>query len=282
LPIRRSLIASACLSLALALAPALPASAQEKPPLSEEIRKAFEEGGVEAAEARYREILEGERDAWEFDAEAMMAIGSEYAQAGNMEGVQAFYTIGSQMAMAEFQSSDAGARFNAMMDSVTRGDEDRGGSEDQVRIDQAVASSEADGAAVSAAAGEVVAAGSPDQGFPRDDLDRFFGLYRDPNPPGTANRDLFVTRTCNGRLAIGAMWGDVAPYVMRSEGDTRFTQIWVSEFEPVPHQLDFELGPAGRATAVTHNVTAEYTFERWARVGDLPDGYEDCLDTETR
>jgi|GEM_PF-1684759 len=250
----------------LAFLAARPASAQEQPLLSEEIRRVFEEDGREAAEARYKEILEGEADAYEFDTQAMMVIGSEYAQAGNMEGVQAFYTIGSQMAVADFQTTGTGVQFNAMMDSVRQAD-----------TGQLVVGGQGDAAAVASAGGTMV--GGPDTGAPRDDLARFFGLYRDPSPPGSADHDIMVSQTCDGRLAFAAMWGDVAPWVMRSEGDARFVQIWVNDFQTAPYELDFELGADARPTSVRHNLTAEYTFERWARAGDLPEGNTDCLST---
>lgn len=236
------------------LFPPFPLAAQERPPLSEELRRAFEDGGVAAAEARYQEILENEGDAYEFDTEATIVLGTEYAQSGNMEAAQAFFAIGSQMAVDAFQSSSTGVQLNAMMDSARLAEAERTGS-------------------TSAVVGETARSRPPDFGPPRDDLDRFFGLYRDP----TTDRDLFVVNTCDGHLLFGPVWADVAPYQMRSEGDTRFVQGWMSEFQTVAYHLDFEVGPSGAATAVTHNVTDDDSSVRWARAGDLPEEWQECV-----
>ena len=238
-------------------------AAQDRPLLSEEIRAAYEEGGVSRARARYQVIVEGESDAYEFDTQGMLTLAAEYAQASDVEASQAISMLAYEIAMAQFQGSDAGARMAAMLDSARQADEAR---EEEARTARA-------------GAGPTVPL---DRGAPRDDLARFFGLYGDPDAGNAANRQLFVTETCDGRLAFSGMWGDVAPFIMRSEGDTRFDQIVVSDFQAVAYRLDFEVGADGRAAALTHNLTADSSIERWPRDGDLPDGWEDCLDTEFR
>lgn len=47
------------------------------------------------------------------------------------------------------------------------------------------------------------------------------GVYGNPSrPSGRAGRKFFVSETCGGQLAVGAMWGDVAPWILtRVSGD---------------------------------------------------------------
>jgi hypothetical protein len=244
---------TALLAWALALG-SLPLAAQDKPLLSEELRAAYQQGGAERVQQRYQEIVVGGRDAYQLDAEGVVALAAQYAQAGDAEAAQVFSLLGYELAMAKFEGSGMAAQLNAMLDSARREDEAR-------------------------AAKEV----APDPGPARDDLARFFGLYRDPDPGGAANRELFVTETCDGHLVFSGMWGNVAPFVMRSESDTRFVQISVDrEYQPQAYQLDFEIGPDGRMAAMSHNLTAGFSFERWPRSGDLPDGWEECIRTDIR
>lgn len=116
-------------------------------------------------------------------------------------------------------------------------------------------------------------------GEPRDDLERFIGVYGDPGDEN--GRDFFVApakrpeyaeeQLPEGYLMIGAMWGDVAPWYMKSVSDVRFEQQWVNPAsEPVI--AEFELGPDGNAVALR--------FETWfddrgrlERIGDLPEGW---------
>jgi hypothetical protein len=114
-------------------------------------------------------------------------------------------------------------------------------------------------------------------GEPRDDLERFYGVYGD----GQSRRDYFVTEAKSprdaerkvppGYLMIGAMWGDVAPWYMKAVSETRFEQQWVNPAAQ-PLVVEFELDGDGNARA----IVLESAFEdrgRLERVGDLPEGW---------
>jgi hypothetical protein len=118
-------------------------------------------------------------------------------------------------------------------------------------------------------------------GEPRNDLERFYGVYGDPND--NSGRNFFVTQARTppyaeqapqipeGYLMIGAMWGDVAPWYMKSVSETRFEQQWVnSGAEPIV--VEFELDPDGNAVALSFD-TVFADRGRLARVGDLPEGF---------
>jgi hypothetical protein len=118
-----------------------------------------------------------------------------------------------------------------------------------------------------------------DEGFalgaPRDDLERFYGIYGDPANPG---RDFFVAEAepplgsdmevPPGYLMIGAMWGDVAPWYMESVSDRRFEQRWVGDFG---HAViaEFDLGGDGSAVALTFETVFD-DRGRLERLRDLP------------
>lgn len=136
----------------------------------------------------------------------------------------------------------------------------------------------------SAAQGDAAAGAATSQdeggfylGEPRDDLERFYGVYGD----GDSGRNFFVApaeyakwveKTMPpGYLMIGAMWGDVAPWYMKSVSDTRFEQQ-----RPGPGGeavvAEFALDDAGRATAITFQTVFD-DRGRLQRLGDLPEGW---------
>lgn len=117
--------------------------------------------------------------------------------------------------------------------------------------------------------------GSPeadDRGAPRDDLARLVGVYGDPNAQERLPRNFFVDQTCDGRLRFGAMWGDVAPWVMKSLSDTEFEQAVLQPYETEPIRLEFHLDADGRAEGLTHTFGQR---SRIRRLGDLPVEFDD-------
>lgn len=114
-------------------------------------------------------------------------------------------------------------------------------------------------------------------GEPRDDLERFYGVYGD----GESGRDFFVAAAKRppgaekeippGYLMIGAMWGDVAPWYMKSVSETRFEQQWVNPgSEPIV--AGFELDDRGNARAIVFETLFE-DRGTLKRLRDLPEGW---------
>ena len=116
-------------------------------------------------------------------------------------------------------------------------------------------------------------------GEPRADLERFYGVYGD----GESARNFFVApaemppgserQLPDGYLMVGAMWGDVAPWYMKSLSDLRFEQQWVSSYQDAPLRVAFELGPDSSAVALTFE-TMFADRGRLQRIGDLPEGWQ--------
>ena len=112
------------------------------------------------------------------------------------------------------------------------------------------------------------------RGKSRDDLNRFVGLYSDPNSNDT-NRSIFVAVSCDGYLVTGPMWADVGPWWMRSAADKVFTYAdsWTN--------LSFEFtGNDGRGMRLNHDV--EGAVSPLENKGPLPDDWPDCVERPRR
>jgi len=120
-------------------------------------------------------------------------------------------------------------------------------------------------------------------GEPRDDLERFYGVYG-ATPDST--RQFFATQAVRpkyhekapeippGYLQIGPMWGDVEPWNMKSLSETRFVHNSRGDFGlDEPLIAVFEVGADGRAVVLTF----ESIFDDYGplqRLGDLPEDWQ--------
>ena len=90
-------------------------------------------------------------------------------------------------------------------------------------------------------------------------------------------RRFFVDHSCDGYLRFGALWGDVAPWMMKSVADAEFIQGRADPGQASAIRLRFEVGSDGRAQALTHNLTDLGLPLRVTRLGDLPAAWvPDC------
>ena len=115
----------------------------------------------------------------------------------------------------------------------------------------------------------------PQKNTPRTDLDRFTGLYGDPNK-ADSYRQLWVAQSCDGRLVIGATWGDVAPWWTTSESDKQFS------YRDSFTNLNFEFNGMkdNQSTTLTHDLQG--LVSPLQRVGPLTDDYPKCFETPRR
>jgi len=107
------------------------------------------------------------------------------------------------------------------------------------------------------------------QGQPRDDLEQFKGVYGNPDEPESP-RQLWVNISCDGYLVTGAMWGDAAPWWMRSESETVFTM------EDSFNNVRLEFTPGGDDLEMIHNL--DFMENPLKRVGPLPEDWNSCME----
>ena len=114
-------------------------------------------------------------------------------------------------------------------------------------------------------------------GAPRDDLDRFYGLYGTPGDEtgrnyrvAPAKAPIWMERLDipQGYLMLSPTWGDGQLWFMSSIGDARFERRLKGDFA-VETVVRFETGADGRAEAMVFEVGPD-DRERLERLGDLP------------
>jgi hypothetical protein len=104
-------------------------------------------------------------------------------------------------------------------------------------------------------------------GTARDDLDRFVGLYGDPNRTDEY-RTLWVNKSCDGYLVAGPFWADTSPWWMRSMSDMVFE---ANTFGDVKLRFEF---PA-QSRSMVHEL--DYMPNPLPWVGPLPDDWQGCI-----
>ena len=233
---------------------AVPATAQDRPLLSAEIRTVLEEDGLEAAQQRFEELYPAQQDQYEPDTNGLFEVAGGYMQAGDMETGQAL------MEMATVVMSGAAAAYTESMYG------------DMAAMEAAAASASA-AEPQAAPAAETQPSEEYDPGPARTDLDRFAGLYADPAAPDE-RKSFWVAKGCDGRLVTGATWGDASPWWMTSVSD----RVFEYEDSWTKIRMEFEAGSGGSASGMTHD-RADILPSPLTRIGPLPSewGGDTCV-----
>lgn len=231
----------------------LAAAAQQptRPLLSDAIRTTLEKDGPDAAMRRYREIARDQRDVYEFDLQGLGELSTRYFQAGDMVRGQVVIEIATEVAALVAGSPPVPSAARTPAPARPR----RETGEEAARRRSL----------------EILGPG-------RDDLARFQGVYGDPSAQdqATTPRNFFVDRTCDGHLRLGAMWGDVAPWSLKSVSETEFVEGFIPDGQPAAIRVQFQLTGDGRPTGLTHNMNEVWALAgepartRIARLDDLP------------
>lgn len=112
---------------------------------------------------------------------------------------------------------------------------------------------------------------------------RYYGVYASAEQP---NREWFIAEAKRskyaeqapevppGHLALGAMFGDVAPYHLKTLTETQFEQSWVPDFQPEPISIEFDLDSDGHAVALKFTDQQNASLGRLDRQGNLPEDWE--------
>lgn len=119
--------------------------------------------------------------------------------------------------------------------------------------------------------GPTILASDNEQAF-----DRFHGVYGSSEQPG---RDFFVTAPESppgdggpppaGDLAIGALWGDVAPWHVSAIGPVRFEQAQPDPYMQEPVRVAFLVDEDGTITGMRFETLFDGRGDL-ERLGDLP------------
>lgn len=120
-------------------------------------------------------------------------------------------------------------------------------------------------------------------GRPLDRPERYYGVYAESDQP---ERQWFVKKAERpawaeqapevppGHLAIGAMFGDVAPWSLKTLSETEFAQIVWGDSPTDPVTVEFEFGDDGRAESLQLRGAPFDTMGRLVRQGDLPEDWQ--------
>lgn len=237
-----------------------PALAQE-PVIAPEIGRIISEEGVGAANARFAELMQSDSLDYNIESQGLMTLMTAYIQSGNNEAASAVgemyaqlmqdmltgavsaYPPGMAEAMAEAQKAEA------EQEALNKAAEE----EEQQMLQQQQAQS---------------------RGKSRDDLERFKGLYSDPNSDDSS-RSIFVTVSCDGYLVTGPIWADIAPWWMRSAADRVFT--YADSF--THFSMEF-VGDGGRGTLMKHDI--EGIASPLENKGPLPAEWAACMERQAR
>jgi hypothetical protein len=229
--------------------------AQTKPLLSKSIRKAIDTKGIEAAKKQFAESYQSNKDFYNIDMQGITELTSAYTRGGNIDAASAV------MAIATPYIQD---QIAAQIGSVSPGFAEKLAERREEEKEKKAMTREEKH---SPQQNEI----ADYQGQPRSDLERFTGLYGDPEDT-SANRKLWVTISCDGYLISGALWGDASPWWLKSAGDKLFT--YEDSFSKV--RMEFETDGNGKGIRMTHNIN--YIKTPLKRLGPLPGDWEPCVE----
>lgn len=239
-------------------------SVAQQPSLVAELESAIQAGGADALQQRFDEIWPEQKDQYALDMNAFGQMVNRYAGnfQENRELLEVLSNIGGVLAQARVDEMMASPEMRAHMQAMQQAQEAAG----------AQSAEEAPPGYATTPSPEPA---QRDTGEARADLDRFRGLYGDPDSPDSP-RKLFVSQTCSGYLLIGAMWGDVAPWQMTSEGENAFAHA--SDYFNL--EAEFDSAGDGQATVMRH--TMDGLASPLVRSGDLPEDWDACVERGQR
>jgi hypothetical protein len=230
-------------------------SAQDKPLLSDAIQQEIDANGADVAKEKFASMDPNEREQYEVDMEGISKLTNAYLEDGNMEALMAISEITSVFMQDVIAHSME--QYGAEIGAMEKMAEQQEAEQEQERMQQEEEK-----------ASEREQSILERQGQPRDDLDRFKGVYGDP-AEAESTRQLWVNVSCDGYLVVGAMWGDAAPWWMRSESENVFT------LEDSFNNIRIEFGTS-ESLQMNHNL--EFMESPLQRVGDLPEDWDSCIE----
>jgi hypothetical protein len=227
---------------------------QEKPLLSEAIRQAIDTKGIDYAKKQFLESYESQKNKYEIDVGSVSKLSSEYIKEGKMDEAGAVMEIATPW-LQQYTASKMGGDYTEMM----KKEKSRTGQDKKAETSTVKKEDKNDNSL----------------GKPRNDLERFTGIYGDPSEKNETRR-LWVQVSCDGYLVSGALWGDASPWWMKSESDKVFT--YKDSFNEL--KMEFVTGSNGKAVNMVHDLSFMKT--PLERLGPIPDDWEPCIKRERR
>lgn len=247
--LNRILLASILMSCLL-LTVNCSADSNQKQNLSQVLKESLDNDGPEATRQLFDKIYPQQKENYVIDNEALGQLTRDYAQTGDMGALQVLSHVMSVITQDMMVEHMAGQ--DEVMKKMMAEQQQNQSAKSKIKPQQ-----------------------KPQKHTPRTDLDRFTGLYGDPNK-ADPYRQLWVAQSCDGRLVIGATWGDVAPWWMTSQSDKQFS------YKDSFIQLNFEFNKTEQkqSTSLTHDLHG--MVSPLQRVGPLTDDYPTCFETPRR
>ncbi len=220
------------------------------------LKSAINQGGAAAAKTRFAEIYPADKDNYSYDAQAFMSMISTYMNAGEIETAVVLAEINATLSqdMIQAQMADSQPELLALIQQ-----------QQQVKSNNKQPTNPTKQLDISAIK----------RGPLRADLDRFIGLFGAADEQQPA-KQLWVSKTCEGQLVVGATWGDVAPWRMRATGDTKFTY----EDNFMALNIGFKTDANNQAIELTHDLKGLQS--PLIRRGALTADYPECIKAKVR
>jgi hypothetical protein len=233
--------------------------AQDKELLSKAIQNELNTKGIKGAKKYFAEQFESNKNAYEVDMNGISELSGKYAKAGKIELSGAVMEI----AMPFMQDAMSYQMSQSPNEDVRKLAEIQQAEKKKQKSNSKNLVSQSDNGVVSY------------QGNPRDDLERFTGLYGDPNETNKS-RKLWVMVSCDGYLVAGALWGDASPWWMKAESDKVFT--YSDSFSRL--KIEFATDASGKAIKMNHDLS--HLKSPLERLGPIPNDWEPCLERPKR
>lgn len=225
----------------------------QKQLLSKAIEENIEQRGAEGAVSYFSRMSKEQRKQFEPDMEELTELTLSYVQNGDMETVTAVSEITSifMQDMIEESVAQVSDKVGDLDDELPGQKQNQNNRQNERRTKPVEVHEQKNRL-----------------GEPRDDLEQFTGIYA---VPGSDNdvRKLWVRVSCDGYLVSGAMWGDAAPWWMRSESESVFSysdsfNSFRMEFMPeadtgmleIQHTLSFMESPLQYSEPLPESMSA--------------------------
>lgn len=227
---------------------------QDKPLLSEAMRQAIDTKGIDYAKQQFLESFESHKEKYETDVQALSKLSSDYIKDGKMNEAGAVMEIATPW-IQQYTATKIGGNNPEMVKKEK--------SEKKQKIESENKQTNKDGTAHNSL------------GKPRNDLERFTGIYGNPAEKNETRR-LWVQVSCDSYLVSGALWGDASPWWMKSESDKVFT--YKDSFNNL--KMEFVTGSNGKAAKMIHDLS--FMTTPLDLLGPIPDDWEPCINRAGR